>query len=298
MDENQPQQNTEKNIKVLRTYTSDMADAIRTNEVSVIKIALAEKEKREREEVYKEAEGTNTSKTFLIIGGVVLITLAVVGSYFLIRQKNINDAPVATIKNIDTFIAFDAYQNIDISNVTNTNDMSNIIKQTPSLGGGLIKVLFPTKNTNETVTSNKFLSALGINPPGALTRSLSDKYLIGKYSNTNITPGSDNATVFIILENKDYNLTYASTLDWEKSLLRDVYVLFNINITDPDSLVFYKQWQDIVVNNKDARVLYGENGEAILYYVFVNKNTFVLTSNIETLKEIITRLITKNATSV
>ena len=48
MDENKPQQN-DTDIKVLRTYTSDMADVVRTNEMSVIKIALAEKEKREKE---------------------------------------------------------------------------------------------------------------------------------------------------------------------------------------------------------------------------------------------------------
>ena len=38
-----------KELKTLRTYTSDMADAVRENEASVIKIALAEKEKRERD---------------------------------------------------------------------------------------------------------------------------------------------------------------------------------------------------------------------------------------------------------
>ena len=43
-----------KNLNVLRTYTSDMADMVRTNEASVIKIALAEKNKREQEELIKK----------------------------------------------------------------------------------------------------------------------------------------------------------------------------------------------------------------------------------------------------
>ncbi len=73
--------------KALRTYTSDMADAIRQNEVSVIKIALAEKEKREQENIYKQAEGTKTSKIFFVIGGIILISVGLVGSYYLF-QKN------------------------------------------------------------------------------------------------------------------------------------------------------------------------------------------------------------------
>lgn len=297
MDENQPQPNN-KNIKVLRTYTSDMADAIRTNEVSVIKIALAEKEKREREEVYAEAEGTNTSKTFLVIGGIVLIVAAIFGSYFLIQQKKLKDAPKNLIKTIDTFIAYDAYQNIDMTNIKTINDLSNTIKASPLLSAGSVKALFPTINVSEIITSQKVLSVIGANPPGALSRSLSDKYLLGKYSNKNAVADGTGYTAFLIFETTDYNLAYASMLDWEKNIFKDLFTLFNINITNSNSPLFTKQWQDIVVNNKDARVLYGENGEAILYYAFVNKNNFVITSNIETLKEIISRLITKNAQPV
>jgi len=84
-------------------------------------------------------------------------------------------------------------------------------------------------------------------------------------------------------------------LDWEKNILKDLYVLFNINIPESNSVLFENQWKDIIVNNIDARVLYGANGEGILYYAFVNKNHFVITGNIEALKEIIIRLQTKNS---
>jgi hypothetical protein len=67
MEEEKTQINNQKDAKVLRTYTSDMAEAIRTNEMSVIKIALAEKEKREREESLQKAEGTNTTKILFLI---------------------------------------------------------------------------------------------------------------------------------------------------------------------------------------------------------------------------------------
>ena len=47
MDEKETQPNNQGvNLKTLRTYTSDMADAVRENEISVIKIAVAEQQQQ------------------------------------------------------------------------------------------------------------------------------------------------------------------------------------------------------------------------------------------------------------
>jgi len=297
MNENEKQLN-DKNIKVLRTYTSDMVEAIRNNEMSVIKIALAEKEKREQEAEYKEAEGTNTSKTFLVIGGIILIAVAIFGSYFLIQKKKEKEIPQPIINNIETFIAYDSQSNIDVANSINASDLLSIIKQEQQIDSGLIKALFLTRkinNVSEVLTSKNFLSLVGTTAPGALTRSLSDKYLLGKYSNPSAVNESDKSAIFLIFQTTDYNQAYASMLDWEKTMLKDLFILFNINIPKSDNSLFEKPWKDIIINNKDARVLYGENGEGIFYYVFVNKNNFVITNNIEVLKEVISRLNTKNA---
>jgi hypothetical protein len=297
MDENEKQINENKDVKVLRTYTSDMVDAIRTNEISVIKIALAEKEKRDQDALFKKAEGTGFSKTLLIIGGVILIAAAIVGSYFLIQKKKVKDTRKPTITSIETFISYDTKSYIDTTKITSVTDLSSAIKKEPTPDKGQVRALFLTSTINtipEMLTSKNFLSLINTTAPGALTRSLTDKYLLGNYSNgnSNITP------MFMILETTDYNQSYASMLVWEKTLLKDLFVLFNINIPDPQSPLFEDSWKDIIVNNKDTRVLYNENGEGILYYTFVNKNDLVITNNIDVLKEVIGRLIIKNPKSL
>lgn len=300
MDENEKQINN-KDIKVIRTYNSDMVDAIRINEISVIKIALAEKEKREQEALYKKAEGTNTSKIFLVIGGIILIAVAIIGSYFLIQKKKGIEIPKITTNDIETFILYNSKSYIDITNITNVSDLSDIIKQEQQNDSGLIKALFLTKkinNVSEILTSKDFLSLIKTTAPGALTRSLSDKYLLGKYSNQNAVNEQDKSAMFLVLETTDYNQAYASMLDWEKTMLKDLFILFDISIPESSNELFEKSWKDIIINNKDARALYGENGEGILYYVFVNKNNFVITNSVEALKEVITRLITKNTKSL
>ena len=61
-------------------------------------------------------------------------------------------------------------------------------------------------------------------------------------------------------------------LTWEKTMLRDLFVLFNINLGADSSKLFEKPWGDVLVNNQNARILYDKNGKEILYYIFTNKN--------------------------
>src|SRR3989344_235299 len=146
MDEDKTQP-TDKKLKVLRTYTSDMAEAVRTNEMSVIKIALAEKDKREQEELYKKAEGSKFSRVLFIIGGIILISFAIYGSYFLIEQKKTKEIPKSTITNVESFISYDSKSYIDTTHTGSTVDLMTLVKKEEIPGAELIKVLFFTEKT-------------------------------------------------------------------------------------------------------------------------------------------------------
>jgi len=156
----------------------------------------------------------------------------------------------------------------------------------------LITALFLTRKINdipEILTTNNFLSLIKSTAPGTLTRSLSDKYLLGKYERAGKEP-----VMFLIFETNNYAQTYASMLDWEKTMLRDLFTIFDLKNIPSESPAFERSWKDIIINNQDTRVLYGENGEGLLYYVFVNKNNFIITSDKEVLKELVSRLISNN----
>lgn len=279
------------NIKVLRTYTSDMAEAVRDNEASIIKIALAEKEKREREKIYKEADGTKSSKIFYILGGILLIIIGVAGSSFLISKKEKVPSPI--VNSIETFIPVDLSVFVDVTGINNPNEIIAKINQQSETSSGLVQAFFITKTTNEiseNLKTNDFFSSLNISAPGSFVRSLTEKYLLGQYDNQNSTIQKN--SFFLIFETGNYDQTYASLLSWENNMLNDLSIFFNPTNQGVGS-VSKNSWKDIFVNNKDARVLYNENGQALLYYGFV-KNNFVITDNIEVFKAIINRLTLKS----
>lgn len=294
MDENEIKNNNlGSGIKSIHTYTSDMADAIRENEASVIKIALAEKEKREREKIYKEAEGTKSSKFFLALGGLVLIVGAIFGSYFFFKKGT--EAPVTenTIKDIDTLISFDQKVFIDATDARIQTDLYNLIKDelskespllsikaiilTEDLGNG--KRLFPIEN---------LISVLGDRAPGSLMRTLDEGYMLGSYNDSH---GQEH--VFLILKVKDYNQAYASMLEWEKTLLEDMFILFRKDLGVEGQALFEKSWKDIIINNRDARIIYDKESNELLYYIFPDKNTLIITDNQDTIKEVTLRLLAK-----
>ena len=84
-----------------------------------------------------------------------------------------------------------------------------------------------------------------------------------------------NSHLFLIFQITDYNLAYASMLGWEKTMIGDLFTLFNIEVTGDNKELLEKPWRDTIINNRDVRVLYNREEKGILYYLFVDKNNFV-----------------------
>lgn len=304
MEENNAQlNNKEEELQTLRTYSSDMADAVRNNEMSVIKIAMAEQRKHEMEKVYEEEKSITPAKIILMIGGVILILSSVVGLYFMFQKKNANTVVEQTISKIDTLISYDDQSYIDTTNIASATDLTNALKLeiNKPTKTDTIKSFFLTKNTNGVfglIPLKDFLSLMNVTASPSLIRSFSDNYMVGTYTPASTAQGTQPAnnkpSLFLIFAVKDYNLSYAGMLGWERTLLSDIFTLFQIDISGDNNYLLNQSWKDIIINNKDARVLYDKSGNALLYYIFIDKNNFVITDNQDTIREISSRLLLKN----
>jgi len=299
MEENKSQPNTVgKDGQVIHTYASDMADAVRENEMTVIKIALAEQNKHEREDVYRKAEGTTGQKILWVVGGIVLIGLGIVVSYFLLRPSPTtqNDTGQQAPKEIATIVPYDNQVFVDATKAVTSTDMEGLLKpQTATTGQapGSITSIFITENTG----TQQFMSIadlarkLELSAPNSLLQTLSDTYMVGTYQPT--TSGST-PHLFFLFQTNDYEQAYAGMLTWEKTLLSDLFPFFNIDVSGTRQDLLNKPFKDIIIENKDARVLYDDNNKEVLYYLFIDKNTLMVTDNVDAIKEVIGRLIAKN----
>lgn len=287
MDENNKQPNSGNNLKTVRTYLSDMADTVRQNEISVIKVALAEQNKNERENIYKQIEGTPVKKFWWFLGGVILIGTAIFGIYYLMNKKAQNNIP-QTVTKEEALISYDALTSID----STSGLLEKIVAIKNETGGntGSIKFISISNIVNgipEKIITKDLISNLRLGAPASLVRSLSDSFMIGTYT-------GDKPNLFIIFQAKDYNYAYAGMLEWEKTLANDAMPLFGLDTGENKLQLAERKWSDLIINNKDARVLINENNKPIFYYLFNDKNTLILTDDEAAIKEITARLIIKN----
>lgn len=302
MEENKTKINNKENLKTVKTYMSDMADTVRQNEISVIKVALAEQNKHEREDLYRKIEGTTSKKVFWAIGGIILIAVAIGGTYYLIKQKQKNSIPTPIIRD-ESIISYDETFPIEITAKDNLSEKINLAKKDTdgTAKSGTIKY-FPistinTEGVSEKITTADLFLMLSSNAPQSLIRSLSDSFMIGTYTKTISTVPDDpnnQPKLFIIFQSKDYDYTYAGMFDWEKNMANDMLDLFSIETKESRLKLVETPWKDIVVNNKDARVLVNESGKNLLYYLFIDKTNLIITSDSNVIKEIVSRLMIKN----
>lgn len=288
MEDNNPNLNNQDGPKTIRTYMSDMADAVRANEISVIKVALAEQNKKATEEIYRKIEGTPTKKIFWFIGGLIIIGGAIYGSYYLLQQKEKNSV-VEQIVKIQPIISIDETSAIILTDNDKLQDKIKNVSGEKSLSGinGSIKNIPISKivdGIEKNIGTYELFTKLAFTAPSSLVRSLSDSYMIGTYNKDSISK------LFFIFQTKDYEYSYAGMLEWESSIARDMVNLFNIDNSESSLLLASKQWKDILINNKDVRVLMDEKNRPVLYYLFTDKSNIIITDSDIVIKEIITRL--------
>ena len=299
MEENKTKINTNNNMKTVRTYMSDMADTVRANEISVIKVALAEQNRQARENLYREQEETPTKKIFWFIGGIILIGGAIFGSTFLINKKVEVDTPIAVLKE-SAIISYDEIYNLNISEKENLSEKISEIKDLPTKNNFItfISVSKEINNVKEKISTTELFSRFKMEAPGSLVRSLSDNYMMGMFTKEINSTNDKKSIPFIIFQSNDYEFTYAGMLEWEKTLAGDIQNILKLNTKNSIENINEIKWKDLVLNNKDSRVLYNENNEPILYYIFADKKNLVITESKDAIKEIISRLAINNIKSI
>lgn len=291
MDEQKTNLNNQENLKTIRTYMTDMADTVRANEISVIKVALAEQNKHEMEDLNRKIEGTPVKKVFWFIGGVILIAGAIYGIYFLNQQKIKTDTPAPVIKET-SIISYDGTTPVSVSVSDVLLDKINsakkdVVANNKSGAINFISLSSEINGVKDPILVKNLFSYLGFTAPSSLVRSLSDSYMVGTYNN-------GGQKLFMILQTQNYESTYAGMLEWEKTLASDMLNLFELNTNENKLQLNERKWKDIIISNKDARVLNNENDAPILYYLFADKNNLIIADSSDTLKEIISRLAIKN----
>ncbi|OHA27298.1 MAG: hypothetical protein A3C06_02100 [Candidatus Taylorbacteria bacterium RIFCSPHIGHO2_02_FULL_46_13] len=298
-DQGQPEQ-----VKALRTFESDVAEILKTQNTSAAQIVIAEQAKPKEEHIQtvipqEPPRYPGLKNMLLLTTGILLISGALVFvAYLFFKPSAPPETPVTSTGQ--AIISIDTQKVIDITNLTPKQVVEAIKKERDGASVRLnaIEVIILTEKDGagniRALDTKTFLEKITPSIPAMLIRTLDPSYVFGLV-------GFDGNQPFIILHTNSYERAYDGMLSGEADLYREAGSIFvtgggllpglstSSSVyfgTDPNKQLFH----DMVIKNIDTRVVKNTQGDIIFLYSFPNESTIVITSNAKTFNQIIDKL--------
>lgn len=300
----------ETTIAPLETYQQDMESVISRQNISAVSIAAAEAERASRASTEPAAQKPARDWKLLatlgaVAGGVVLVIVAVGFLAYVLTRP----APSVTVGQGGSapFMNVDDTQALVVAPEQLNRDtlIQNLesLKENTALSLGLISRMYvilasttvEKGNLPPPISAQTLLSTLAPNVGDSLLRTLDPNYyLLGVHV-------FDGNQEFLVLKVDSYEQAFSGMLDWERTMATELSPLFtrmprpltqeelSLVSTSTPAAAIPTSFRDKVVANHDARVMLSDQGDILLLWAFIDRNTLVITTNEGTLSEIISR---------
>lgn len=259
----------EQGLPVIRTYAADMNREIKKKGATLTTIVGAERERAAREKIQPQ-KTTSSSRKWILIGGAILFVVVgagAIGAAIFLTPKEELAPPEATL------IYTNKQETIPLIDAPLTEELASM-RARAALPLGEVEHFIVVQN-DVLVSPQEVLLALGA--PSGLARNAT-KVMVGVHSFNRNQP-------FIIVTTSFYDLSFQAMLSWEDTMaesLKDFFKPAGVT-TPPPPLSF----SDTIFKNIDVR----QSGDAWpILYTFPTKDTLIITTNTNTLSEILTRL--------
>ena len=290
--------------QVVKTFKKDVEEAVKYNHISSVDIALSEQKRRQEQEraaMMNPSTGEDIKKFQLImyiIIGLILIGSGIALIYFFIIPA-ITQTPAT--EKINQTVGYSLLRTeektvIDLNKIDVTKlavVLRNAIETNSILPNNIQEIAFSKTDDLGKITnidSTSFLSLVGINPPIEITRDLQKTFIYGLHNLVGNQP-------FLILYTGAYSSGFNGMWAWQKlGMIKDFKKIFNIseassiNSTSTKSLE-QTIFQDTIIRSLNSWVVKNNLGEVIFAYTIYNSNTIIISTNIETIKTIVDRMV-------
>lgn len=291
-------------VRRLRTLRGDIQEAMQSGKATLVSMAAAEANRRAEVAGQRDGRPPAPPKIPSGAGGLGLKITAVVISILLIGGgaaafyflKKTKQEPVVIIENTKLLpalipVQFETKINVDRHNPSYVRAAFDAERQRSKGNLNEIGNVLFTAGEGEleaSLSTEEFFAAAAMRPPEELRHTLSPKYMVG------IHRFPLNQT-FLIFETDAYEPAASGVLSWERNLEEEVGKF----LRSPDDFAYpsgaeaalnRRAFKDKVYKNLDTRGLFNEKGELLFFYTFINRKYLVLTTNPETLGEIVAGL--------
>ena len=295
-----PQNND--SVRPLETYQSDVEKYIREQNISTVQVAAAEEKRRQdtAQPIEIAPRAPHKKSVVLQIIAVVCGILFIVGAGGAFIYAYVRSQPLPQQQNPTApFIAVDTTTNLKLSSGDSREGIMQKFADAKSqthLSVGLVVQLKPwiaSSTGTLPIAAQIFLSVLTPNMPPELLRTIQPEFLMGVHSFETNQP-------FLLFSVDSYQGGYAGMLAWEKTMQRDLSPFFDYTPTQrvqdeiptlsTTTQIISSPFTDTILENHDTRAIKNSSGDTVLLWTFLDRATVLVTTNPNTVHEIISRL--------
>lgn len=267
----------------VQTFTSDMVQVIEDGQGGLIKKIIEEQEKNETEKKNFSPQ-SRRNRTFVLLS-LILILLSTALLAFIYIGKLGEVLPLPPSPELRAPIIYtDSTKTLLFDHLTNEQIVNRLLEESvrADIKQGAIEGIFGTENS-KIVGLRRFITLIKSSfVPGDKT-FVDDNFLLGSANG-----GTRN--FFILLKVRSFVDIFTPMRDWEPAMFNELHGLFSEQIDQSTSYLLTKSFEDGIVDNKNARILYDNAGKPALMYVFADDHSVVIARDRDTINEVILRI--------
>jgi hypothetical protein len=280
--------------KNVETFAEDMAKAIESDkEGGIIKKIILEQEQHEA--IKKNLSPTSQRNRIFMLMSVILLFLGFVTLVFFgFFHQSVST--VAIISPATPIIFTDQTDFVSIDGLTKDKIEDTVFNQNNNnLKTGQIDGIYLTEN-QKVVDFGRLNTLIKSDLTSNQLNLFGGNFLIGKLSTEVLPPSSGGNTsvaskdFFILLKVSSFTDIFPVMMTWENKMFDDLHGFFGINLSPETSYLFTKNFEDQIIDNKNARVLTDKDGNIVFMYVFADDSSVIITNSLKATEEVILRL--------
>lgn len=267
--------------KVAHTYSDDMVGALGENQSGTVRNLIEAEEEREK---LRESLSPQSKKNqlFLALGSLLFVcSLAGIVYTVLTSQGGAVNGP-STYKPL---IFSDKTKEIPVGGF-NKDTLANTIYnevENSTLSPGKLENIYLTENKS-VISIARMMEILKSNLKPEAYDILGSKFSLGV-----LYTQKKERHPFVLMTTKSFQGIFPIMKEWEGKMFYDLHGLFGLSLDPSTSYLMTKDFENGILQNKNARILYTKDNTIAIAYVYLDESNILLTDSEDVVKEIILR---------
>lgn len=264
----------------VQTFAEDMAGVLEGDREGLIKKIIHGEEEHEMEKRNLSPE-SKKNKFFLLISAILLVLGVALVLAFLLNKTD-NTVPVA--EQFVPLIFNDKSDFVEVADFNKDKIEQTIFNQTngTDVKNGGVEGFYLTVN-KQTVWLRQFIALIKGSFVAGNASVVGENFLMGVVN-------GKSKDFFILIKVRSLADVFDSLRAWENKMFFDLHGFFGVEISADTSYLLTKNFDDGVVENKNARILHDKDDNIVLMYIMADDDSIIITNTEAATHEIMLRL--------